>query len=169
MAGVYFSARLQTSPRKEGDFVEVSNLRPNSRMPPYYMFPRFLMDLDLPDSARIVYMFLLDRARISMKSPGWTDESGNVYLIYTLESLAKDLHRGTTAVKKGLKILETAGLIRRFRQGLGKPNRIYVLVPWAEKRLPDSRRSDRQMGGNPPGRNNNGTIRTYECEEWESL
>ena len=147
----------------------VSNLKPDSRMPAYYMFPRFLMEMDLPDTAKIVYMFLLDRARVSMRYPRWTDETGSVYLYYTVVSLAQDLHRGVTVVKEALKSLETAGLIRRCRQGLGKPNRIYVMLPWPENRPSDSRKTDLQTVGKPAARKNYGERRIYECEEWESL
>ena len=32
-------------------------------------------------------------------------------------------------IKRALRELEDCGLIRRDRQGAGKPNRIYVLIP----------------------------------------
>ena len=35
-------------------------------------------------------------------------------------------------VKRSLNELETAGLIMRVRQGVGEPNRIYVLIPGKE-------------------------------------
>ena len=35
-------------------------------------------------------------------------------------------------VKRSLNELETAGLIMRVRQGIGEPNRIYVLIPGKE-------------------------------------
>ena len=34
--------------------------------------------------------------------------------------------------KRSLNELETAGLIMRVRQGIGEPNRIYVLIPGKE-------------------------------------
>ena len=39
-------------------------------------------------------------------------------------------------VKRSLNELETAGLIMRVRQGVGEPNRIYVLIPGKEERFP---------------------------------
>ena len=36
-------------------------------------------------------------------------------------------------VKRSLNELETAGLIMRVRQGVGEPNRIYVLIPGKEE------------------------------------
>ena len=38
-------------------------LTADSRMQPYLMFPRFLMELEIPDTAKLLYMLLLDRAR----------------------------------------------------------------------------------------------------------
>ncbi|RHR00066.1 DeoR family transcriptional regulator, partial [Clostridium sp. AF20-17LB] len=35
-------------------------------------------------------------------------------------------------VKRSLNELENAGLIMRVRQGVGEPNRIYVLIPGKE-------------------------------------
>ena len=41
----------------------------------YYQFPKFLLELQLSQNARIIYMLLYDRARISRKN-NWTDEDG---------------------------------------------------------------------------------------------
>ena len=42
------------------------------------------------------------------------------------------LSRSPMTVKRSLNELETAGLIMRVRQGVGEPNRIYVLIPGKE-------------------------------------
>ena len=42
---------------------------------------------------------------------------------------AADLSRSPMTVKRSLNELEIAGLIMRVRQGVGEPNRIYVLIP----------------------------------------
>ena len=42
------------------------------------------------------------------------------------------LSRSPMTVKRSLNELETAGLIMRVRQGIGEPNRIYVLIPGKE-------------------------------------
>ncbi|RGR65459.1 DeoR family transcriptional regulator, partial [Roseburia inulinivorans] len=39
------------------------------------------------------------------------------------------LSRSPMTVKRSLNELEIAGLIMRVRQGVGEPNRIYVLIP----------------------------------------
>ena len=46
--------------------------------------------------------------------------------------IAAVLSRSSMTVKRSLNELETAGLIMRVRQGVGEPNRIYVLIPGKE-------------------------------------
>lgn len=100
-----------------------------SVLPPYMAFPRFLMEMKLNDTARIVYMLLLDRCRISQKNGDWCNESGAVFIIYPIAKLAEALHRSEMTIKTALASLEKVGLIRRERTGVGRPNRIYVLIP----------------------------------------
>ena len=45
-------------------------LTADSRMQPYLMFPRFLMELEIPDTAKLLYMLLLDRAHLQIKTEG---------------------------------------------------------------------------------------------------
>ena len=99
-----------------------------SSLPTYMQFPKFLLDTDLSYTAMIIYMTLLDRARLSMKN-GWKNEKGITYLVYPVENLAKDIHRGQTTVKDSISELRRAGLIETERLGLGRANRIYVRVP----------------------------------------
>ena len=46
------------------------------------------------------------------------------------------LSRSPMTVKRSLNELEIAGLIMRVRQGVGEPNRIYVLIPGKGGTLP---------------------------------
>ena len=46
--------------------------------------------------------------------------------------VAAVLCRSPMTVKRSLNELENAGLIMRVRQGVGEPNRIYVLIPGKE-------------------------------------
>ena len=69
---------------------------------------------------------LLDRMNLSARN-GWLDEEGRVYIIFTIEEIKGALG---CAEKKAVKLLDElekkCGLIERKRQGLGKPNLIYV-------------------------------------------
>ena len=96
----------------------------------YMAYPKFLLDMtDLSETARLVYILLLDRARISQAKGGWTDENGNVFIFYPIQDLAKAIHKSEMSVKTALSALEKCGLILRKRQGVGKANRIYVKLP----------------------------------------
>ena len=57
----------------------------------------------------------------------WVDEQGRVYIIYTIDQIMKAIGCSDKKVNRMLRELEVvAGLIERKRQGLGKPNLIYV-------------------------------------------
>ncbi len=51
---------------------------------------------------------------------------------FPVTAIAAVLSRSPMTVKRSLNELETAGLIMRVRQGVGEPNRIYVLIPGKE-------------------------------------
>ena len=146
--------------------MEMRGLQKNSRMPIYMIYPRFLDGLqELTDTEKNLYIHLLDRARLSMKNEGWEEENGDVFLNYTIQSIARDLCRGPTTVKSSLRNLEKHGLIRRKRQGPGKPSRIYVQIPESEswptaKAKTGTYRKPREI---PYGNRN------YDYEEGESL
>ena len=100
-------------------------LTQSSPIPPYMAFPRFLLDKDgLNETAKILYTILLDRARLSQKNDGWTDEQGHVFIFFPIKSLAETMHKSEMSVKTALNALEKENLIARKRQGAGFPNRI---------------------------------------------
>ena len=76
--------------------------------------------------AKILYGFLLDRVSVSLKN-GWKDEQNRIFIICTIEEIMKKIGWGN---KKAIQLLseleDKIGLIERKRQGLGKPNLIYV-------------------------------------------
>ena len=105
-------------------------------------YPKFLLKLNISETAKLVYILLLDRARLSMKNREWQDESGCVFVLYSIPSLARDIGKGETTVKKALNQLVKQGLILKQSLGPGQPNKIYVKIQaensptgQAEKRL----------------------------------
>ena len=91
-------------------------LTPDSQILNYLVFPRFLLEIDdLNETAKILYMILLDRARLSQKNDRWTDENGHVYLFFTILSLADAMHKSEMTIKTALKALEEKQLIYRKR------------------------------------------------------
>ena len=110
-------------------------LSSNSRIPEYMSFPKFLLRMtSLSETAKIIYTVLLDRARLSQKKTGWTDEYGNVFIYYPIKDLAATVHKSDMTVKSALSTLEKEKLIHRQHTGLGKASRIYVKFPLPEER-----------------------------------
>ena len=103
-------------------------MRADTRLPPYLPYPRFLLQTDLTQTAKLLYALLLDRATLSQAN-GWLDEGGRIYLVFPIEKIAAALDRSPMTVKNALSELENAGLIERRRSGFSKPNRIYVKLP----------------------------------------
>ena len=96
----------------------------------YYQIPQelFVNNLykeKLNSDSKILYAFLLDRLSLSQKNH-WFDECGRVYLIFTREEVQDKLCLSEKTVTKAFKQLTYANLIAEKRQGLGKPNLIYV-------------------------------------------
>ena len=104
-------------------------LTADTNLPSYMMFPRFLLDMEINETAKMLYIILLDRARLSQKNEGWSDTDGHMFIYFTIEALAEVLHKSQMTVKTALAVLEKQELIFRKRQGPGQPNRIYVKLP----------------------------------------
>ena len=162
-------------------------LTARSSLPRYMAFPRFLMESGLNETAMLVYMLLLDRARLSMSNPRWIDANGFVFLQYPIRELAAAIRKSEMTVKTALAALEKQGYIQRQRCGNGKPNRIYVLIP-ADRNLSvpgketyptDGKKSvlptDRKLSANRINRvitnqqEKGYAFRNYDCNEEESL
>lgn len=96
----------------------------------YYQIPQELFVNEkyknkLNSDGKILYAFLLDRLSLSQKNH-WIDEDNNVYLIFTREEVQEKLNLSDKTVTKSFKILMEVNLVQEKRQGLGKPNLIYV-------------------------------------------
>ena len=105
-------------------------LMQDTLLPPYMAFPRFLLDMEqLNETAKILYVLLLDRARLSQKNEGWTDEFGRAFIFFPIKDLAEAMHKSEMSIKTALAVLEKTDLIFRKRQAPGLPNKIYVKIP----------------------------------------
>lgn len=80
---------------------------------------------ELSGDAKLLYSFFLDRVSLSIKN-GWIDDKGRVFIYYSVKSVCEDLNCGTQKACKLLDELEKAGALERKRQGLGKPNKLYL-------------------------------------------
>ena len=111
---------------KEIDYYKNNEILENS----YYQIPQelFVNNLyktNLNSDSKILYAFLLDRLSLSQKNH-WFDEYGRVYLIFTREEVQDKLNLSDKTVTKAFKQLTDVNLVKEKRQGLGKPNLIYV-------------------------------------------
>ena len=97
-------------------------------LPPYMMYPKFLLTLHISETAKLIYVRLLDRARLSATKHEYTDRNGRVYIYYPIEDMADDIHRSRTTVKNAFAALEGNKLIVRVHQGIGQASKIYVKV-----------------------------------------
>ena len=96
----------------------------------FYRIPKILFTYEMFSGisveSKVLYGFMLDRMCLSVKNC-WFDDENRVYIIYTVEEIIKDFGCARQKVAKLLDELENEiGLIERRRQGLGKPNIIYV-------------------------------------------
>ena len=96
----------------------------------FYRVPKVLFTREqfkqLSAEAKILYGIMLDKLNLSVKNK-WGDEKGRVYIIYTIEQIMADMNCADQKATKLLDELEKkCGLIERKRQGLGKPNLIFV-------------------------------------------
>ena len=96
----------------------------------FYRVPKVLFTKEqfrqLSAEAKILYGIMLDKLDLSVKNK-WGDEKGRVYIIYTIEQIMADMNCADQKATKLLDELEKkCGLIERKRQGLGKPNLIFL-------------------------------------------
>lgn len=98
----------------------------------FYRIPRILIKDErfkgISSDAKLLYGLMLDRMALSVKN-GWFDEQNRAYIHYTMENVMDDLCCGREKCCKIFKELDTKhgiGLIEKKRQGLGKPDIIYV-------------------------------------------
>lgn len=98
-----------------------------TEFPKYYQFPEFLIRLPVSQTAKLVYMLLYDRARLSKKNQ--RIKNGCVYVNFTIKSMAEALGRSESTVKTAYRELDNLGLLIRRDGGFSKPNDLYVLIP----------------------------------------
>ncbi|MDU7908464.1 MAG: replication initiator protein A [Streptococcus lutetiensis] len=95
----------------------------------FYQFPQWLLKEEpyknLGDKAKMMYMLLFDRRTLSIKNK-WYDEDGRIFMIFTNEQFMEELNCSEPAIIKAKKELAKFGLLEEVRQGINKPNRLYI-------------------------------------------
>jgi len=99
---------------------------------PYIRIPKSLFYsedyMHLSPHAKTLFIYMFDRFGISLKN-NWHDQNGNTYIYLTCKEAAFHLNCSEgKAIKvfNELDIKNGTGLIKRVRQGLGKPDIIYL-------------------------------------------
>ena len=98
----------------------------------FYRLPKILITdkrfRGISSDAKILYGVMLERMSLSVKNR-WFDEKNRVYIIFTLEEVMETFACSERKAGRLLGELDTKtgiGLIEKKRQGLGKPNLIYL-------------------------------------------
>ncbi len=95
----------------------------------FIQVPRFLFSNPefriLKPESKILYSLMLDRMSLSRKN-GWLDKDNRVFIYYTVEEMMEDIDCKHTKCAEIVKELINFGLIEKKKQGMGKPDIIYV-------------------------------------------
>ena len=136
--------KLPKSTRTQGGDTIADYIMADTPLPLFLPYPRFLLKMEISQTAKLLYSLLLDRSTLSQKNK-WQDDKGRIYIIYPIAEIAEILDKGSTTIKGALNELDMAGLLERERGGFSAPNRLYVKVP----RVPQVQFSDQLMAGKP--------------------
>lgn len=95
----------------------------------FYRLPQAFFKLDkylkMKLESKTAYAILRHRFELSEKN-GWVDNDGMIYFLYTVKELASILNCGEDKARSIKKDLNKHGLLEEERQGLNKPNRLYL-------------------------------------------
>ena len=95
----------------------------------FYQFPQWLLKdepyKNLGDKAKLMYMLFFDRRTLSIKNK-WYDDDGQIYMYFTNEQFMKELNCSEKTIIKAKKELSQIGLLKEVRQGINRPNRLYI-------------------------------------------
>ncbi|MDY4971412.1 MAG: replication initiator protein A [Lachnospiraceae bacterium] len=96
-------------------------------------FPILLLESDkyesLSNDARVLYGVLFRRMKLSLYNQ-WMDENNRAYFYFTREEMAKAIRVSVSTIKRVVKQLLENDLLEEKRQGLNKPNKLYLLQPY---------------------------------------
>ena len=79
----------------------------------------------LSTGAKLLYSLMLDRVMLSTLNE-WKDKKGRIFIYFTIKEIMREIECCRQTAVNLLDELEKADLIERKKQGMGRPNRIYV-------------------------------------------
>ena len=104
--------------------MKISEVKNNA----FYQFPQWLLDEEYKNlslRAKVMYMLIFDRRTLSIQNK-WHDKNGDVFIYFTNQQFMELLNCNEKTVIKAKKELQDLGLIKEERQGVNKPNRLYI-------------------------------------------
>lgn len=104
---------------------------------PFIRYPRALIDnpmfSHISIEARTLFAMILDRMNLStINSDRFTDENGEIFIIYTVEEVCEKLGCGNTRALRIFRELETENMIIRKRNNCCMPYKIYITQRFSE-------------------------------------
>lgn len=109
--------------------MEFEFMTAGTALPPCMPLPPVLLRLPASSTAKVMYARMLDEAL----AYGIEDENGILYIHFPIKELAAALSRSTMTIKRAMSELDDMGLVMRVRRDFSKPNRIYLLIPKADR------------------------------------
>ena len=103
----------------------------------YIQMPKWLFNEEfknLSNDGKVLYSVLMDRHRLSVAN-NWVNDIGEVYFLFTRENMAEMLNCNIKSAIKYFKELVKFNLVEEKRQGINKPNIIYLLDVSFENQL----------------------------------
>ncbi|MBY5024562.1 conserved phage C-terminal domain-containing protein [Streptococcus suis] len=97
----------------------------------YIQLPKWLFKEPykrLSANAKLMYAMLFNRLSLSLDN-SWHDTKGQVFMYFTNNEFCEELGCSEKTVTKTKKELKDVGLLQEERQGLNKPNRLYIKGP----------------------------------------
>ena len=94
----------------------------------FYQLPQWLFDPEYKNMslrAKVVYALIFDRRSLSLEN-NWYDKNGDVYMYFTNQQMMEKLNCSEKTIISSKKELEKYGLIKEVRQGVNRPNRLYI-------------------------------------------
>ena len=103
-----------------GDEVKIESFY---RLPRAFLTNEFYSNIST--EVTVLYGLMLDRVALSMRN-GWREPDGRVFIYFTLNDAIRLLHVGKNKAVSLFQQMEKLDLIRRRKQGQGKPARVFV-------------------------------------------
>ena len=97
--------KRQNQPETQGGDTIADYIMADTPLPIYLPYPRFLLKMEISQTAKLLYSLLLDRSTLSQKNK-WQDDEGRIYIIYPIAEIAEILDKGSTTIKGALNELD---------------------------------------------------------------